>query len=293
MKIPLMMAAVCCLAACGKAPSESYGERGESAAAPARAEQAQASTPVTDEQLRMVLAGEHRSEQNRARDVYRNPLMTLQFFGLYPEARVVEINPGGGWYTEILAPLLKDRGQLIAAVIDPDVPDMPGYVVGLAKGIQQKFNQDEANYGAAHIHFYNPNEPVLGEPESADMVLTFRNVHSWLNADQAEGMFAAFYQVLKPGGTLGVVQHRAAEGANYKETSRQGYVTQEAVIMLAEDAGFRLVDTSDINANPLDTRDHPKGVWTLPPSLRLGEEDRDKYLAIGESDRMTLRFVRD
>jgi predicted methyltransferase len=239
-------------------------------------------------QLDSVLAGSWRSPKNKARDVYRHPKATLQFFGLQPDKTVIEITPGGGWYSEILAPVLRDNGHYIAAV--------PGGNGGEerqdAEALRAKFKADPAEYGKASIITFNPKAPVLGPPGSADMVLTFRNVHNWTVAGNAEAMFKAFYAVLKTGGTLGVVEHRAAAGATLDAVKDSGYLPTEYVIKLATDAGFKLDGQSDINANPKDTKNYPKGVWTLPPTLTLGDQDRDKYLAIGESDRMTLRFVK-
>lgn len=239
-------------------------------------------------QLDAVLAGSWRSEHNKARDVYRHPKATLQFFGLQPDKTVIEITPGGGWYTEILAPLLRDNGHYIAAVSGgkggEDQQD--------ADALRAKFKADPTQYGKAAVVVFNPKAPVLGAPGSADMVLTFRNVHNWTMAGNAEAMFKAFYAVLKTGGTLGVVDHRAAQGANLEAIKDSGYLPTDYVIKLATDAGFKLDGQSEINANPKDTKNYPKGVWTLPPTLTLGDKDKDKYLAIGESDRMTLRFVK-
>ena len=242
----------------------------------------------TSGQLDAVLAGSWRSEHNKARDVYRHPKATLQFFGLQPDKTVIEITPGGGWYTEILAPLLRDNGHYIAAVPGgsgaEDRQD--------ADALRTMFKANPTEYGKASIATFNPKAPVLGPPGSADMVLTFRNVHNWTMAGNAEAMFKAFYAVLKAGGTLGVVDHRAASGANLDAIKSSGYLPTDYVIKLATDAGFKLDGQSEINANPKDTKNYPKGVWTLPPTLTLGDKDRDKYLAIGESDRMTLRFVK-
>ncbi|UZJ44986.1 methyltransferase [Marinimicrobium sp. C6131] len=239
-----------------------------------------------------IMASAHRSDENRARDRYRNPEETLFFFGLEPDDTVIEINPGGGWYMEIIAPFVNEDGQYIAATPDPELEGMPSYVIRQAAQIQARIEEQPDFYGNADVQLYDPSAPVLGEPGSADFVLTFRNVHGWINGGQAEGMFQAFADVLKPGGVLGVVQHRAVDDADPSESAATGYVSEAAVIALAEAAGLTLDDRSNINANPKDTRDHPEGVWTLPPSLRLGEENRAAYEAIGESDRMTLRFVK-
>jgi predicted methyltransferase len=242
----------------------------------------------TASQLDAVLAGSWRSAPNKARDVYRHPKGTLQFFGLQPDQTVIEITPGGGWYSEILAPLLRDNGHYIAAVAGSNGSEEQQN----AAELRTKFSADPTEYGKASIVSFNPKAPVFGKPGSADMVLTFRNVHNWTMAGTAPAMFKAFYAVLKPGGTLGVVDHRAAEGATLDAVKSSGYLPTDYVIKLATDAGFKLDAQSEINANPKDTKDYPKGVWTLPPTLTLGEQDRAKYQAIGESDRMTLRFVK-
>ncbi|MCA9581269.1 MAG: class I SAM-dependent methyltransferase [Myxococcales bacterium] len=233
-----------------------------------------------------ALKGPQRSEENRARDPYRHPAETLAFFGLAPHMTVVEIRPGGGWYAEILAPALKEKGKYVAAVPSAD---------GKRAKYRQRFIDMQAEradvLGAAEIVTFDPPTPIdLGPDGSADMVLTFRNTHNWIGDGGEKEAYAAFFRVLKPGGILGVVQHRADDGADPKQSAKKGYVPESYVIEVAQAAGFRLVDRSDINRNPKDTHDHPEGVWTLPPVLRLGDTDRAKYEAIGESDRMTLKF---
>jgi len=242
----------------------------------------------TASQLDAALAGNWRSSANRARDAYRHPKATLQFFGIRPDQTVIEITPGAGWYSEILAPLLHDNGHYIAAVQAP--------AGGEAKrdddALHTKFAADPAQYGKAKFVQFDPKAPVFGPPGSADMVLTFRNVHNWTMAGTAPAMFKAFFAVLRPGGVLGVVDHRAAPGVTLDAVKDSGYLPTAYVVKLATDAGFKLDDQSEINANPKDTKDYPKGVWTLPPTLTLGDQDKAKYQAIGESDRMTLRFVK-
>lgn len=248
----------------------------------------------TSSQLDSILAGDWRAPKNRARDVYRHPKATLQFFGVRPDRTVIEITPGGGWYAEILAPLLHDNGHYIAA---EKVPAADSEARSDDSALRRKFAADASHYGNARIVQFDPKAPVFGAPASADLVLTFRNVHNWVasnkdGAGTAPAMFKAFFAVLKPGGVLGVVDHRAADGASLEAVKRSGYLPTAYVVKLATEAGFTLDESSEINANPKDTRDYPKGVWTLPPTLTLGEQDKAKYLAIGESDRMTLRFVK-
>ncbi|MDO1528939.1 methyltransferase [Fulvimonas sp. R45] len=242
----------------------------------------------TASQLDAVLAGSWRPAADRARDAYRHPKATLQFFGIRPDQTVVEINPAGGWYSEILAPLLRDNGNYIAAEPAPS----GGEAQRNDAALRAKFAADPAVYGKATIVQYDPKAPVFGPPGSADAVLTFRNVHNWVEAGTAPAMFKAFFDVLRPGGVLGVTDHRAAAGATLAAVKDSGYLPVAYVEKLATDAGFELDGSSEINANPKDGHDHPKGVWTLPPTLALGQQDRAKYLAIGESDRMTLRFVK-
>ena len=237
-----------------------------------------------------VLAGDWRSEKNKARDQYRHPKETLAFFGVKPDQTVVELYPGGGWYTEILAPYLKDHGHYVAAIIKPDKPE--GEEAINKTGLRAKFAADAAHYGKASVVEFVPKTAVLGPPGSADVVLTFRNVHNMTDDGVAEPIFKAMFAVLKPGGTLGVVDHRAKPGSTLAQDKDSGYLPVDAVVKLATDAGFKLEAQSEINANPKDTKDYPKGVWTLPPTLTLKDVDRDKYLAIGESDRMTLKFVK-
>ncbi|HEY9133902.1 MAG TPA: methyltransferase [Dyella sp.] len=243
----------------------------------------------TSAQLDSILAGTWRSDANRARDVYRHPKQTLEFFGVRPDYTVVEITPGGGWYSEILAPLLMDNGHYVAAL---QKPAGGGEARQDSNGLHQKFAADPPHYGKATIVEFDPKAPSFGAPGSADVVLTFRNVHNWTMANTAPAMFKGFFAVLRPGGVLGVVDHRAAPNASLDAVKKSGYLPTAYVIKLATDAGFKLVESSEINANPKDTKDYPQGVWTLPPTLTLGDKDRAKYLAIGESDRMTLRFVK-
>lgn len=248
-----------------------------------------ADTPSLD--WSAALSGEHRSEASRQRDQYRHPRQTLSFFGVKPCDTVVELWPGGGWYTEVLAPALRDCGKLVAAHFAADSP------VAFYRRSRGQYDAmlagDPARYDRVRVTALEPPEHVqLIDAETADSVLTFRNVHNWLKAGTASAVFSAAYQALKPGGIFGVVEHRAHPGTSLERMVSSGYVTEELVIELARNAGFLLLSSSEINANPKDSRDHPKGVWTLPPSLRLGDRQREYYQGIGESDRMTLKFIK-
>ncbi|WP_036134999.1 class I SAM-dependent methyltransferase [Luteimonas mephitis] len=257
----------------------------ETAAAPAHAE--------VDAALQQAVAGDWRGAENTARDRYRHPAETLAFFGVKPDQTVIEITPGGGWYAEILAPLLRDKGHYIAAVVDPMAVKEGGsrdYQQKSKSGLEAKFAAAPAQFDRARVVAYDPAAPVFGAPGSADVVLTFRNVHNWRSAGQAEGMFRGFFAVLKPGGVLGVAEHRA--NGDVGDDDKSGYVGEQQVIAMAEAAGFKLDAKSEVNANPKDTKDYPGGVWTLPPTNKHDAEDNAKYRAIGESDRMTLRFVK-
>jgi len=240
-----------------------------------------------------VVDSSERSADYRARDVWRHPLQTLTFFVVQPDQTLIEITPGGGWYAEILAPALRERGQYVAAVVDPNVLPAGGgrdYQQRMKDYLTRKFAQSPAQFDRAQVLAYDPAHPVFGAPASADAVLTFRNVHNWRMAGQAEAMFRGFFAVLKPGGTLGVVEHRA--GSDVADDDRSGYVGQAQVIAMAEAAGFRLAAASEVNANPRDPKNHPNGVWMLPPTNNHDAADAARYQAIGESDRMTLRFVK-
>ncbi|MBY6185309.1 methyltransferase [Marinobacter hydrocarbonoclasticus] len=243
-------------------------------------------------ELAQLAEGAHRSEANVARNLYRHPVETLEFFGLHPHMRVIELWPGSGWYTEILAPYLKDQGRFVAASFDlnpPEEANAPAYRARIGKAYQAKLDGDAAHYGAVEvIPFDPPHKSSLGIEATADMVLTFRNLHNWAKDDQLETVFRSAWDVLTPGGVFGVVEHRGYPGIDLKT----GYMDEAEIIALAEKVGFRLAAKSEVNANAKDSKDHPRGVWTLPPSLRLGEQDRAKYLAIGESDRMTLKFYK-
>ncbi len=241
--------------------------------------------------IRAAVALPHRSEQNRKRDVYRHPVETLSFFGVRPNMTVVEMYPGGGWYTEILAPLLAEHGKLVVTSLDPNGPqDKPGFKG--AHDLQERFQKQPELFGKVQTARIDPPDHFdLGPEASADAVLTFRNVHDWVRDGFADKVFAAMFRVLKHGGVLGLEAHRNPS-ADPAQVGKTGYLSEAYVIDLAKKAGFELAARSDVNANPKDNHDHPEGVWTLPPTLRLGDKDRDLYVTIGESDRMTLRFVK-
>jgi predicted methyltransferase len=294
-KLPIALVLAALLAACGK---EAADQSAMTAAPKAPATLDQPATPtapakaadVLGPKLDTVLAGSWRADANKARDQYRHPKQTLTFFGVKPGDTLIEITPGAGWYSEILAPLMKGNGTYIAAVAKPQKPD--GEAARDNSGLSKKFAADANEYGEAKIAEFDASAPNFGAAGSADVVLTFRNVHNWIEPATAPAMFKAFYDVLKPGGTLGVVDHRAADGADLEKIKDSGYLPTDYVIKLATDAGFKLKAQSEINANSKDTKDYEKGVWTLPPTYALGDKDHDKYAAIGESDRMTLKFVK-
>ncbi|RZA07891.1 MAG: methyltransferase [Proteobacteria bacterium] len=236
--------------------------------------------------LSAAVESPYRSPENKLRDAARHPKETLEFFGLEPTMTVIEIAPGTGWYTEILAPYLSEKGTYIAA---GPAASSGAYAAKNAEKIDA-FRRRYPEVKVQSANFNPPDELNIAPEGSADMVLTFRNVHNWASKNNDAAAFAAFYKALKFGGILGVVEHRANADAPNDDSGKSGYLKEFDVVKMAEKAGFRLVGRSDVNANPKDTKDHPEGVWTLPPSLRLGDKDRAKYVAIGESDRMTLKF---
>lgn len=243
--------------------------------------------------LAAVIADPARTPKNAARDVYRHPLQTLQFFGVRPDQTVVEIWPGRGWYMEILAPYLRDHGKYYAAIEAPDVAGAPKEAKDNATFLRKRIADDPAHFGKVIVtELHPPQLTEISPPGTADVVLTFRNVHNWIDSGTEQAQFDAFFEALKPGGVLGVVEHRGKPGMSLEQMRKSGYVDEAYVKKLATTAGFRLDGESAVNNNPKDTKDYPEGVWTLPPTLALGDKERDKYLAIGESDRMTLRFVK-
>lgn len=268
----LFAAIVCTLVACKSTPEQ------------------EAPTPLPlPTTIEEAVSNPMRDAEMRARDQYRHPVETLKFFGLQPNMTVIEISPGNGWYTQILAPLLAANGHYVSAASPSSAGDY-----------HKTANDKRAAWFALHpqaagkiktVDFMPPEHVDLGEG-TADMVVTFRNVHNWIGKGGEQAAFNAFFKALKSGGILGVVEHRADPKKKRDPKAKSGYVHEQDVINMAKKAGFKLEAQSEINANPKDTKDHPEGVWTLPPALRLKEVDREKYLAIGESDRMTLKFVK-
>lgn len=240
--------------------------------------------------LDRVLGSPHRPDEDRARDVYRHPKETLLFFGLRPEMTVLELSPGAGWYTRVLAPVLHERGRLLAG-LGPRVESNPNSV-RQHENFRTLLAAWPGLLDRVEIVTFDPGRAPIAEPGSVDLVLTFRSLHGWMARDSAAAAIADVYRVLKPGGVFGVVEHRGNAALPQDPRAGSGYVNQDYAIRLIEEAGFRLVATSEINANPRDTKDYPGGVWTLPPTLAAGNDDREKYLAIGESDRFTLKFVK-
>jgi predicted methyltransferase len=240
--------------------------------------------------LRAAIDGPARTPANKARDAARHPFQELTFFGLRPDMTVVEIWPGGGWWTEILAPYLKDRGGYYVAQIDPAQLNAQG-----RKSFDRfaaKLKADPAVYGKVHVSTLWGDTFEIAPPGSADLIVTFRNLHNWMEQGTAEATFRTFYAALKPGGMLGIDDHRGRADRPQDPKAPDGYVRQDYAVAMAEKAGFMFVGSSEINANPRDTKDYPAGVWTLPPTLRLGDKDKQKYLAIGESDVFTLLFMK-
>jgi predicted methyltransferase len=242
------------------------------------------------EALDRVIADGHRSAADRARDVYRHPKETLLFFGLRPQMQVVEIWPEPGWYTQIIAPFVKGQGKYYAALSVPH-PDN-AYVTARIKDFDDKFAAHPEMYGKIELTTFGPGAGDIAPPGSVDMVVTFRNIHNWMAAGWAPQAFAYMYKALKPGGILGVVEHRGNPELPQDPKAKNGYVREDEAIRLIESQGFALMEKSEINANPKDTKDYPQGVWTLPPVYRLGDKDKEIYAAIGESDRFTLKFVK-
>lgn len=254
-----------------------------------------AQADCSTEALQKLATAEHRNEGNADRNKWRNPVETLQFFGLRPNMTVVEISPGGGaWYTEILAPYLREKGTLYLGSFDPE--STSEYSIRNSKRLAEKLAAHPDVYDKAKVTVFNPSTTMAAAPEgSADLVLTFRNMHNWMSeegSERADAALAAMHSYLREGGILGVVAHRGRDGEKY--IGDKGYLTEKQVISFVEKAGFVLLDKSEVNANPKDTKDHEFGVWSLPPVMRGAEDDaaREKMKAMGESDRMTLKFMK-
>lgn len=278
--LPLGLAAM--VVACASPPRTS-------APPPSPAAPAQPRDEATAAAITQALSGEHRSAENRARDVYRHPLETLLFFGIKPDMTVAEVWPGpGAWYTEVLAPLLAERGKLYAAQIPPAPGN--GFVTASLASFANKLAARPDLYGRVTTTTLGSDGGEIAPPASCDLVVTFENVHNWMNLGYAKQAFEAMARALKPGGVLGVVDHRGTAAQPQDPRATNGYVNENFAIALIESAGFELVARAQINANPKDTKDYEQGVWALPPAYRQGSRDRDKYLAIGESDRFTLKF---
>jgi predicted methyltransferase len=244
---------------------------------------------ASDARLDWAIAGAQRSAQERARDVYRHPKETLGFFGVTKDSHVVELWPGGGWYTAILAPFLRDSGKLAVTNYDPQ--SVQGERRERALGFEKSLGGSPNIYGKVDVQRVNPpSNIVLGPDGTADFVLTFRNFHNWIQGGYEKAVVEAAFKVLKHGGVLGIVEHRGDQGEDAKTIKESGYVPEQLVVDLVQAAGFKLVSKSDINANPKDDHKHEGGVWALPPVLTNGLKDKEKYVAIGESDRMTLKF---
>lgn len=241
-----------------------------------------------DPVLEHVVADTGRSADFRDRDTSRHPVEELEFFGVHPDATVVEIWPSTGYWTEILAPYLRDGGQFYVAGLPADT-GKEGIDKARAR-LQQKLDADPARFGKVTVTQFGLDHYDIAPPGSADFVLTFRNLHNWMPGGYAEAAMASFYRALKPGGVFGIEDHRAPDAATQDPKAENGYVRQDYAIALAQQAGFEFLGASEINANPKDTKDYPQGVWTLPPTYRLGDQDREKYTAIGEADNFVLKF---
>jgi predicted methyltransferase len=243
-----------------------------------------------DDHLKAVIAGDQRPADQKARDQYRHPYETLRFFGIRNDMKVLEIYPGGGWYTQILAPYLKEKGKLTVAVYDRNPKTQKEWMPKYNKEFMDGFMGKSDVYGnIAIVDMVPPDRVDLAPAGSVDMILDFRNAHNWIELGDDE-VAAGWFKALKKGGVLGIIEHRRNESKPHD--SESGYIHQKQIVDLMVKNGFELAASSELNSNPKDTSDHPEGVWTLPPGLALGEEKSAEYLAIGESDRMTLKFVK-
>jgi predicted methyltransferase len=292
--------ALALLAGCSPAPADSQEAVTEPAAEPAAESATEA--PAPESALEAALASDVRSPEEKARDVWRHPKETLEFLGVEADDTVVEIWPGGGWYTNILAPwLASGGGNLVAALFDPSGIEDAERVARIETNNENfKSNYTDPKFGTITYSGFSANSGPLTEPGTADVVLTFRNIHNWMSGGYEQKFFDDAYAALKPGGVLGVVEHRLPSTAVQDPKAPSGYVHEDYVKTLATNAGFQFDGSSEINANPADTADHPYGVWTLPPvsnQPKEGEEapegwDPEAYKTIGESDRMTLKFIK-
>ncbi len=244
---------------------------------------------VEEDPLASAISNDLRTPEERTRDEHRHPYETLTFFGVEPDDTVLELWAGRGWYTRVLTPYVGPTGKLYVTAYSMDSDKE--YRREMTKAVQDYLAKAPSGGDVDVISVATPEVDIDLENQ-VDVVLTFRNIHNWVAGGYDEDVYKEAYDALKPGGVFGVVEHRGPEGITREESAESGYMDQNAVIADIEAAGFEFVEASEINANPKDTKDHPEGVWTLPPSLRLGDKDRDKYEAIGESDRMTLKFIK-
>jgi len=250
---------------------------------------ADASYPSADAALKAVLASPHRQPGNAERDKFRHPRETLEFFGLEPSSTVLEYGPGGGWYTELLAPALAKRGKLF---VTSDDPNGTGERAVYGYRLKLLLETSPELFGKVEPISVDPKNPKLPLEGKLDVVLVIRELHNLVNDGSIDAWLAEFKHALKPRGVLGIVDHRGIVGADPQKSSKLGYLPEAWAIAKIEAAGFKLSAKSELNANSKDSKDYPDGVWTLPPTYRLGAKDREKYAAIGESDRFTLRFVK-
>lgn len=238
-----------------------------------------------------IAKGKHRMPGDADRDKFRHPVETLDFFGFKPNMTVLDIGPGEGWYTELLAPALAKQGHYLATNGDPNGP-ADARPTFYAQRFKQFLETAPELYGKTELVTVDGKAPKLGMENKLDMVIIMRGVHGMVNGKTLDTWLDEIHKALKPNGVLGIEEHRAKADANAEETAKKGYVPEKFLIDAAEKHGFKLAGKSEVNANPKDTKDYPDGVWDLPPTLRKGDTDKDKYTAIGESDRMTLKFVK-
>jgi predicted methyltransferase len=251
---------------------------------------AAASAGSPDARLGSLLRAPHRTPANVARDQFRHPLEVISFFGIREDSTVVEILPGSaGYYMEILAPFLKDKGRFIAA--NRDEAAAPSYLADHQK-LLARLQAEPQLYDKVQVAPFNAGRHEVAPAGSADVVMSFRSIHNWISRHELEDSLRVFHRALKPGGVFGIVGHRGRDDLPQEEQTEKGYVREDVAVALIEKAGFRFDGGAEINANPKDSKDHPAGVWTLPPTYRLKDQDRARYEAIGESDRFTLRFIK-